>query len=116
MIERLVESMMAALPEESRQMTTASSDLRLRRERPGLGLGWRVGQRAELRGHAARDRGGLAAGLEAGEVRAVAPGERAAQPDAGLERGVVHDVDRPLVVGRALTEAGEVAEIAAGRE
>ena len=58
----------------------------------------------------------LAAGLEAGEVRPVLPRQRSAQLLAGLDRGVMDDVDLPLVVGIALLVAGEIAEIAAGRE
>src|SRR5262249_57328454 len=70
-------------------------------------------QRTELGGHAARDGGQLAGGLEAGEVRPIAPRERAAQPHTRLDRRVMDDVDRALVVGRALLKARKVAEVAA---
>ena len=56
------------------------------------------------------DRRKLAARLETGEIRAIAPRQRTAQSDAGLDGGVVDDVDRPLVVRRSLRVAGEVAE------
>ena len=48
------------------------------RERANLRLALRVRERTELGRHAARDRRRLAAALEAGEVGAVAPGDRAA--------------------------------------
>src|SRR5262249_43533989 len=89
---------------------------RHRRERTDLRLALRIRQVAELGAHAAGDCGRLASGLEAGEVRPIAPRERTAQPDTGLDRGVVHDVDRALVVGRALAESREVAEVAARGE
>ena len=71
---------------------------------------------AEFRRHASSNRRRFAARLEAGEVRAIAPRERPAQPNAGFDRRIMHDVDRALVVGRALPETREVAEIAARRE
>ena len=86
------------------------------RVRPDRRLALGVGQRPELGGGTARDQRGLARVLEAGEVRPIAPGERPAQPHAGGQRGVVHDVDGPLVVGIALAIAGEVGQIAAGGE
>src|SRR5262245_14633950 len=61
---------------------------------------------------AAGDLRHFVAGLEAGEVRPLAPGERTAELDAGLDGGVVHHVDGALVVGIALPIAGEIAEVA----
>src|SRR5712691_7859810 len=49
-------------------------------ERPDFRLRLRIGQIAQLGFHAARNGGGFASALEAGEVRPVFPGERAAQP------------------------------------
>ena len=48
-----------------------------------------VRQWTELRGYAARDGRGLAARLEAREVRTIAPRERTAQADAGIDGGVL---------------------------
>src|SRR5437867_12354162 len=86
------------------------------RERPDFGLWLGVGERTELGSDAARDGRRFAARLEAGEVGPVAPREGTAQPHSGLDRGVVHDVDRAFVVGRSLAIAREVSEIAARRE
>src|SRR5271168_1561041 len=80
-------------------------------ERPDFGFRLGVGVFAEFCLHAAGDRGHLVAGLEAGEIRSVAPSPRAAQLDSRLDGGVVDDVDLPLVIGVALPVAGEIAEI-----
>jgi len=69
------------------------------RPRTRLDLAGRVPQLAKLDAHAGRDRAGLLLGLEAGEVRPLAPGERPAQTLAGVDRGVVDGVDQPFVVG-----------------
>src|SRR5687767_1826247 len=61
---------------------------------------------AELGPCAARDLRHLVAGLEAREIRTVPPGKRTAQLHPGLDRGVVDDVDRALIVRRARREAG----------
>src|SRR5438128_2548799 len=87
-----------------------------RGERPDFGLALRIVQVAQLSACAARDLRHLVAGLEAGEIRAVLPGEGAAQLRAGLDRGIVHDVDGALVVGRALCKARKIAEVAARGE
>src|SRR6266545_5404982 len=92
------------------------SRLRPRGKRTDHRLGLGIGEWTELVFDAARNRGGLAACLEAREVRAIAPRERSAQPHLGFDGGVVHDVDRALVVRRALPIAREIPEIAAGRE
>src|SRR3954463_15441650 len=81
-----------------------------------LRLALRVRERAQFSGRAARDGRRLAAGLEAGEVGAIAPRKRAAQTNLGLDRSVVDDVDGPLVIGRSLSVAREVAEVPARRE
>src|SRR5688572_18342767 len=80
-----------------------------------LGLG--VRERSQLRRNPARDRGQLAPRLETREVGPVAPGERTAEPHARFDRRVVDDVDRALVVGRALLKPRKVAEVpACGKE
>src|SRR5262249_9676841 len=84
-------------------MATSSRHAR-RRERSDLRLGLRVRQRAKLRGHTAGNCCDLATGLEACEVRSIAPRQRSTQTDARLDRAVVHDIDRAFVVGRALPE------------
>src|SRR5688572_3047385 len=86
------------------------------RKRPYLGLSLRIRKVPKFRRHTAANRGRLAASLETREVRAIAPRERPAQANARLDRRVVHDVDRALVVRRALAIAGEVAEVAARRK
>src|SRR5438445_2049989 len=100
----------------TRALDATALRLRHRGVRTDLGLALRVGERSKLGRDAARDCGGFAASLEAGEVRPIAPRERTAQPHLRLDRRVVDDVDRALVVGRALAVAREVAEIAARRE
>src|SRR6188474_660669 len=62
------------------------------------------------------DGAGLLLILEAREVGAFAPRKRSAQTLARAYRGVVDDVDQPLVVRRALRVARKVAEVARGRE
>src|SRR5262245_8440080 len=83
------------------------------RERPYFGLALRVRERPQFCRNTTRDRGGLAARLEAREVRTVAPRNRSAQTNTRLQRRVMDDVDRALVVGCALPEPGEVPEITA---
>src|SRR5688572_10291696 len=97
-------------------MNVYASRPRWQGERPRLRLRLSVHQRAELRGNTAGDRCRLAAGLEAGEVGAVSPGEGTTQPHARLHGGVVNDIDGALVIRRALTVAGEVAQVTARRE
>src|ERR1700730_6973487 len=86
-----------------REVRGGYSGLRWPRKRPHLGLGLGIGEGAELRRNAAGDRRRFAAGLEAGEVRPVTPRDGTAQPNAGLDRGVMDDIDRALVVGGALS-------------
>src|SRR5262245_12630122 len=74
-------------------------------KRASFRFGLCIGERSEFGGDAACNRGHLASGLEAGEVRSIAPRDRSAEADTGLEGRVVHDVDRALVVGRSLPEA-----------
>ena len=64
-----------------------------------------VFQISKLRGHSAGDRCGLAAGLETGEVGAIAPGNRSAQPLLGCQGCIMHNVDQPLVIRFALSVA-----------
>ena len=91
--------------------------LSLRRcERADLRLELCVCERTQFRSNAARDCRGFAARLEAGEIRAIPPGEWSAQSHAGSDGGVVDDVDRPLVIRRALAVSGKVSEISACRE
>ena len=108
----------AVVTTESRTATMLlrDSSLVLRNKRTHVGLALGIRQRSKLRGHATRDRRGLTPGLEAGEVGTIAPRNRATQTDARPERRVVDDVDGALVVGRALPEPGEVAEVAACRK
>src|SRR5215469_12832218 len=61
-----------------------------------------IGEGPEFSGDPPSDRGSLAACLETGEVRTVAPGERTAEPLAGGEGGVMHNIDEPFVIGFAL--------------
>ena len=91
-------------------------ELLLLDERANLGFPLRVREWTELGCNAPGDRGSLAAGLEAREVRPIAPRQRAAQPHTGLECGVVNDVDRPLVIRRALPITREVTQIPTGCE
>src|SRR5436190_24299784 len=86
------------------------------RERTDLRLSLAVRERPKFSSNTARDCGRFTAGLEAGEIGAVAPGEWSAQSHTGFDGGVMHDVDRALVVGRTLPIPGEVSEIAACRE
>src|SRR4029453_2168943 len=90
--------------------------LRLHRQWTDFNLSLRIGQRPELGGNASRDRRRFAGRLEAGEVRTIPPREGTAQPHAGFERRVVDDIDRALVVWRALAIAGEIAKISTRRE
>ena len=92
------------------------SGLWLWRERPDFGLPLRIGQGTELGCHAAGDRRCFTARLETGEIRPVAPGNRAAETHASLDGRVVHDVDHTLIVWRTLPEPREVAEVAARGE
>src|ERR1019366_555419 len=62
------------------------------------------------------NRHNFAGALEAGEIRPVAPCEGAAEPLARAQGCVMHDVDEALVIWRAHLVAGEVAEVAAGRQ
>src|SRR5687767_14420992 len=94
--------------------TSAWSRLRLWREWPGFRLPLRIGQGTKLGSHAAGNRRRLTARLEAGEVGPVAPGDGAAETNAGLDGRVVHDVDGTLVVRRSLSEPREIREIATG--
>ena len=81
--------------EESQELTRERDAISgLFCERTNLGLTLRIGQRAELRSHAAGDGRRLTPGLEAGEVGTIAPGNRTAQPNARLQRGVM--VDTPV--------------------
>src|SRR5262245_21216488 len=88
----------------------------LRSEWSYFGLRLRIGKRTEFGGHATRDCGHLASGLEACEIRPISPGQRPAQPHTCFKSSVVNDVNRPLVVGCALPVAAKIAEISAGRE
>src|SRR6266481_3416671 len=83
------------------------------RERPYFGLCLRVRELAEFDLHTSRDGGHFVTGLEAGEIRPVLPRPWATELHAGLDGGVVHDVDLALVVRIALLVAGEIPEIAA---
>src|SRR5688572_23511756 len=93
-----------------------SSGLRRHGEWAYFGPGLGICKRPEFRSNTAGDRGRLAGGLEAAEVGPVAPGEGTAQPHARLHGRVVDDIDRALVVGRARSEAREVAEVSARRK
>src|SRR5205807_8237988 len=84
--------------------------------RSDFGFPLRIGEFTKLGACAARDLSNLVAGLEAGKVRPVLPGERAAELHAGFDRRVVHDVDGALVVRRPLRETRKIAEVAARRE
>src|SRR5262245_34309671 len=95
---------MLVVPEPA---VSASSLLGLGGVRSDFRLALRVRQRPELRRDPARNRGRFTAGLEAREIGAIAPRKRTAQPDAGLDGRIVHDVDRALVVWRALAVARE---------
>src|SRR5262249_44684353 len=83
---------------------------------PDFRLRLRMRQIPEFRLPAALNGDHLAARLETGEIGAVAPGEGAAEANAGAEGGVVHDIDEAFVIRRTLLVAGEIAEIARGRE
>src|SRR5207244_6142397 len=76
----------------------------------------RVGERTKFSGHATGNRCRFAAGLEAGEVRTIAPGERSTQSDAGLDRGIMNNVDRAFVIRSALPVAAKISKISAGSE
>ena len=78
--------------------------LRLLRRSVRTDFGFALGvfQISKLRGHSAGDRCGLAAGLETCKVGAIAPGNRSAQPLAGRESCIMHNVDQPLVIRFAL--------------
>src|SRR5262245_49004192 len=65
----------------------------------------RILEVAELGGHSSINSGHLRAGLKTCKVGPIPPGQRPAQPDTGLQRRVVDDVDGALVVGIALTES-----------
>ena len=88
----------------------------LHSERPRFHLSLRVSKVAEFRRDAPGDRRGFTSGLESTEIRTIAPRERPTQPDAGVDRRIVDDVDGPFVVGRALSVAAEVAQISARGE
>src|SRR5437016_2469885 len=90
--------------------------LLFRSERADFRFALRVLQVAQFGADSARDGGGLAGILEASEVGAIAPGEWTAEPLSGRQRGIVHHVDEPFVIGFALPVAGEVAEVSRGRE
>src|SRR5438132_9143090 len=77
-------------------------------KRSDFGFPLRIGQIAEFNSRSARDLGHLVARLEAGEVRPFPPSERAAELLAGLDRGVMDDVDRALVVRITLPVTGEI--------
>src|SRR5437868_2629740 len=74
----------------------------LRSVRPHFGFPLRVFQIPKLCGNSAGNSRSLAAGLETGEIGAVAPGEWAAQPLASGESGVMENVDEPFVIVIAL--------------
>src|SRR6516164_1335410 len=82
----------------------------------GGGLALCVLQLPEFITNASADRDDLTGTLEAGEIGPVAPCKWATEPFACAERGVVHDVDQALIVGRTHLVAGEVCEISAGGE
>src|SRR5581483_2528494 len=90
------------------------SVLFLRRVRANFGFALGVFQISELRGHSARNCGGLTARLKAGEVGTIAPRQWSAEPFPSGESGIMHNVDQPLVVGITLFVAGKIAEISAG--
>src|SRR5688572_15897759 len=91
--------------------TNHASLFQARGERPDVGLRLGIREGTEFGGDTAGDRRRLTAGLEAGEVRPIAPRERTAQPFARLDRGVMDDVDRALVVRRSLSIPRKVAQI-----
>src|SRR5262245_32892760 len=74
-------------------------ELRFRHKWSDFRLALRVRQRAELGRYTAGNGSRLAAGLETCEVWTVAPRKGPAQFYACLDRGVMNDVDRPLIVG-----------------
>src|SRR5205085_12534101 len=74
----------------------------LRSVRPDFGFPLRVFQVSKLCGNSAGNSRSLAAGLETGEIGAVAPGEWSAQPLASGESGIMDNVDEPFVIGIAL--------------
>src|SRR6266436_7947829 len=84
-----------------------------RRKRAYFGLCLRVCELAEFDLHASRDGGHFVTGLEAGEIRPVPPRPGATEFYAGLDGGVMHDVDLALVVRITLLVASEIPEIAA---
>src|SRR3954463_8473792 len=89
---------------------------RLRSKRSSFRFTLRILQRAELGGHAPRDRGSFAGVLEAGKIRPVPPREWTAQSLARCKSRVMDSIDQPLIGGRSLLVAREIAQISAGRE
>src|SRR5215470_15426947 len=87
-----------------------------RRIRADFGFPLCILEVAQLRSHTSINGGHLRSGLKTCEVGPIAPGERPAEPDTRLERGVVDDVDGAFVVGVALPESREVPQVAAGGE
>src|ERR1700733_15602343 len=82
--------------------------------RADFGFALCVLQRSQFGGNAAGNGCRLTRILEAGEIRAVAPCKRPAQPLSRTNRRVVYYVDQPFVVGCALLIAREIAQISAG--
>src|SRR5262249_23694493 len=84
-----------------------------RRKGSHLGAPLRIRELAEFDLHASRDCGHFIAGLKAREIWSVFPRPGTTQFYAGLDGGVMHDVDLALVIRVALPVAGKIPEVAA---
>ena len=108
---RLVQCSRAFLPTDNRQPALPCP---CRCKRPYVGFCLRIRELAEFDLHASLDGSHFVAGLETSEIGPVLPRPWTAEFHAGLDGGVMHDVDLALIVRIALLIAGEIPEIAAG--
>jgi hypothetical protein len=73
-----------------------------RRIGPNFGLALGIPQWTEFCRYASGNGGRLASCLKAAEVRPIAPRKWTAQSDVRLDRSIMNNIDRALIVGCAL--------------